>query len=108
MSVTVLADVKLNRNIFALVEKDIDKNLGSMAEDIVKLSQRYAPVETSELVTSHRVDREKSTTTTSYYISANTPYARRRHFENRKNPQTRRYLERAGDQVVKNPQRYFR
>lgn len=29
------------------------------------------------------------------------PYARRRHFENKKNPQTLNYLQRAGDSVMK-------
>lgn len=29
------------------------------------------------------------------------PYARRRHFENRKNPQTLNYLQKAGDSVMK-------
>lgn len=36
------------------------------------------------------------------------PYARRRHFENRKNPQTLRYLEKAGNSVKKeNIKKYY-
>jgi hypothetical protein len=36
-------------------------------------------------------------------------YARRRHFENKKNPQTLQYLYRAGDAVVRgNTDKYFR
>lgn len=35
------------------------------------------------------------------YGDSSVPYARRRHFENRKNPQTLHYLQRAGDSVKK-------
>jgi hypothetical protein len=36
-----------------------------------------------------------------HYGDARVPYARRRHLENKKNPQTKYYLQNAGDRVAK-------
>ena len=94
------------------IERDIkqylDAGLSDMATDTMKLSQKFAPVDTGALRSSHRVQREEASDSITYLVSANTPYATRRHFENRKNPQTLRYLERAVEQTTNNPRRYFR
>lgn len=65
---------------------------------IMRLSQLKAPKLTGDLKQSHRVERMDKLR---YQISANTPYARRRHYENQKNPSTTHYLEDAGDQITK-------
>ena len=79
--------------------------------DVHRLATVYAPVETGHLRASGRVER----ITDGYKVkfggstgSFSVPYAKRRHFENRKNPQTLRYLERAGKQTEKNASKYFK
>ena len=79
--------------------------------DVHRLATIYAPVETGNLRNSGRVER----ITDGYKVkfggssgsSYSVPYARLRHYKNRKNPQTLRYLERAGKQTEKNVRKYF-
>lgn len=79
-----------------------------MANDIHRKAVALAPVETSALRNSGKVEP----VTDGYSIifgSSRVPYARRRHFENKKNPQTLGYLARAGDSVSRGDKtKYFR
>lgn len=92
------------------VEKNLDTGLLRVALDVHRLSSQYAPVDAGNLVSSGRVAKDGK----SYEViyggrggGVNVPYALRRHFENNKNPQTKRYLSRAGDQVSKQINKYF-
>lgn len=82
-----------------------DKAVFSVATDIHRTSQILAPVDTGALKSSHEIARQGQA---KYEISANTPYARRRHYENDLHPGTKRYLERAGQAASRNPDKYFR
>lgn len=82
---------------FESEEKSVNVRLARKAADISRLSKAYAPVLTGELRSSHRVEK----TANGYDVTVNTPYARRRHFENRKNPNTKQYLKRAGDTITR-------
>lgn len=74
----------------------------SMAQVIVNRAKMLAPVLTGALRQSGRVEQSKGKTTAIFGgKSVSVPYARRRHYENRKNPQTLRYLERAGNATAK-------
>lgn len=79
-----------------------------MATDIHRRSAALAPKDTRALVNSGRIEP----VTDGYrviYGSSRVPYARRRHFENKKNPQTLHYLYRAGDSVTRGSKsKYFR
>jgi hypothetical protein len=77
-------------------ERLITVRLAKKAQDIKKLSQLFSPLLTGDLIASHKVDKG---TRGQFKISANTPYATRRHFENNKNPSTRNYLAKAGVQI---------
>lgn len=89
-------------------EADITKGLLKMAVDIRNKAVILAPVDTGALKNSANV----SSITKGFRIqfgSSRVPYARRRHFENKKNPQTLNYLARAGDGVVRgNTSKYFK
>ena len=80
--------------------------------DVHRLATIYAPVETGNLRASGRVERivngYKVKFGGSSGSSYSVPYARLRHYQNRKNPQTLRYLERAGKQTEKNASKYFK
>jgi len=90
------------------IASSLKKGLLEMAVDIDKRAKIIAPVETGALVNSGQV----SPIADGYKISfgsSKVPYARRRHFENRKNPQTKGYLAKAGDGVARGDKsKYFR
>ena len=101
--------VTMNQNWDSIKKADwLDIGLLEMSTDIDRRAKALAPVETSAL----RNSGEVSPITNGYKISfgsSRVPYARRRHFENRKNPQTKGYLAKAGDSVARgNTAKYFR
>ena len=60
-----------------------------------------APVLSGALVKSGRVEKNQSGGISVIFGGGNVRYARRRHEENRKTPQTLHYLKRAGDSTAK-------
>ena len=82
-----------------------------MATDIHRLATQYAPVYQGHLRASGRIEKDGDKLEVVFGGSGNgfsVPYAKRRHFENKKNPQTLRYLERAGKQVSKDKEKYIK
>jgi len=104
MSVKVNMKPNWDKNI----ADGLKKGLAEMSIDIHKRAVILAPIETGALRNSSRVEP----VTNGYRIrfgDSRVPYARRRHFENKKNPQTRGYLAKAGDSVARGDQsKYFR
>lgn len=99
------------KNWQAIHRKEMDIGLVQMATDVHRLAVQIAPVDKGNLEASGRIKKVKDGAEvifggTSGGVSV--PYARRRHYENRKNPQTLRYLERAAKAVAKNDSKYFR
>lgn len=82
-----------------------------MATDILRLATQYAPVDQGHLRASGRIEKGQGSGVKVVFggdgNGFSVPYAKRRHYENKKNPQTLRYLERAGDQVVADKDKYF-
>lgn len=72
-----------------------------MAQVMVNRAKMLAPVDTGALVQSGRVQINPDGSVSAIFGGGDVPYALRRHFENKKNPQTLNYLKRAGDSVVK-------
>lgn len=68
---------------------------------ILQRARLFAPKLTGELRDSGRVERTQGGKVAVSFGGGRVRYARKRHFENRKNPQTLRYLERAGVSVKK-------
>lgn len=73
----------------------------AIAGVIVTRATLLAPKLTGDLRNSGRVEKNPSGGQSATFGDSSVPYARRRHYENRKNPGTLRYLERAGDSVKK-------
>jgi hypothetical protein len=88
--------------------KRMDDVMLSMATDIHRQSLVLAPKDTRALIGSGRINRLAEAEYSVEYGNPQVPYARRRHFENKKNPHTLKYLERAGKNVVTKPDKYFR
>lgn len=73
----------------------------AMADRILDRSMRNAPVLIGELRSDGRVEQLGDSALIVKFGDKRVPYARRRHFENRKNPQSLRYLEKAGNETVR-------
>lgn len=98
-----------NANFAKLIQgTPLKAGLLEMATDIHRRASAFAPVDTGALRNSGRVESVND----GYRVvfgSSRVPYARRRHFENKKNPHTLHYLSRAGDSVARGSKaKYFR
>lgn len=85
-------------------KQKLERSMLRLSSDVVKTSQILNPVDTGELKDSTRYER---TGELQYRVLVDVPYARRRHFENFKNPHTRLYLQRAVEKNSRNLERYF-
>jgi hypothetical protein len=92
--------------------KKLDVGMLEIATDIHRRSAILAPVLSGNLVASGRIKRNGAADYSIIYggnSGFNVPYAKRRHFENRKHPQTIGYLSKAAESVSRgNLSKYFR
>lgn len=72
----------------------------AMANSILNTAMMKAPVLTGALKSDGRIEYRNADIAV-VFGDERVPYARLRHFENRKNPQTKYYLSNAGDQIMK-------
>jgi len=97
-----------NRTWQGKQEKSIEVGLLEMVTDIDTKAKILAPKQTRALVNSGRITKVMGGYAVSFGDDK-VPYARRRHYENNKNPQTIGYLAKAGDGVIRgNISKYFR
>lgn len=78
--------------------RKLDVAVLSLATRVHRDAGRYAPVDTGNLVASGRVQRSGEASYSVIFGGHGLRYAAKRHYQNRKNPHTLRYLERAGDE----------
>lgn len=89
--------------------KRLDGINAEIATDILNRAIMNAPKDSGALVRSGRVKKKANGSYTVAFGDNSVRYAYRRHYENDKNPQTLKYLEKAGDSVQKgNIKKYFR
>ena len=81
--------------------KVLDRASEAMAGVIVSRATILAPKDTGALRDDGRVEKNKGGGYSAVFGDASVPYARRRHFENKKHPSTLGYLQKAGDSVAK-------
>lgn len=87
----------------------LERGLAEMATDIHKRATILAPKQTRALVNSGNIRRTGTAEYTISFGSSKVPYARRRHFENKKNPQTLGYLSKAADGIARSDKsKYFK
>lgn len=101
--------ITLNANWGKVLQpKFLTEGLLEMTTDVHKRATILAPKDSRALVNSGTIDPVTDGFKVTYG-SSRVPYARRRHFENKKNPQTLGYLAKAGDSVVRgDTSKYFR
>lgn len=78
------------------------------ATDIHRSAGLLAPKASRALVNSGIIEKRGEAHYAVIFGGRRVPYARRRHFENRKTPSSLRYLERAGEATARNFQRYVK
>lgn len=89
--------------------KGLEKGLAEMATDIHAKASILAPKETRALVNSGKITRIDAEAYKVSFGSSKVPYARRRHFENKKTPSSLGYLSKAADAVARSDKdKYFR
>lgn len=107
MSRTVVMTIE--KNWSGKVSKGMEAGLVEMVTDIHKKASILAPKDSGALVNSSQIKKTADFEYTISYGSSKVPYARRRHYENKKNPQTLGYLSKAGDSVQRgNKEKYWR
>lgn len=92
-------------NVDKLVDRTMKSGLNLLGTDIKRRAIILAPKDTGALRQSAK--SKVSTLNDTVTVSFNTPYARRRHYENRLHPSTRKYLTNALASI-KNLAKYFR
>lgn len=98
--------VKINSNaaVFLRVQRQNLQNAGrAMANRIESDAEIRAPYLSGDLRSDGRVEESQSGDTLQFKVvfgDSRVPYARRRHYENRKNPHTKYYLENAAKNIV--------
>lgn len=92
---------KSKMDVYAQIQRlNMQKELEAKAEKTLGRARMLAPVLSGDLKMNGRVEKIQNGVSV-VFGDNRIPYARRRHFENRKNPSTINYLERAGDQTKK-------
>ncbi len=104
MSVKINMDRDWDRKLI----KGLRAGMIDMTTDIHKKASILAPKDSRNLVKSGKIEPKGAGFVVSFG-SLKIPYARKRHFENKKNPQTIGYLKKAGDSVMRgDKEKYFR
>lgn len=75
--------------------------INRMGASIKNLATMKAPILTGALRESGRIEHPDDDTVTIVFGSESVPYARRRHYENFKNPHTKYYLQKAGEEITR-------
>lgn len=89
--------------------KGLHAGLAEMALDIQTKATILAPRDTGALKASAKTAKTGTNEYTISFGGSRVQYAKRRHYENRKNPQTLRYLERAAYSVARSDKgKYFK
>ena len=92
---------KSKMNVYAQIQQlNMKKELEAKAEKTLGRARMLAPVLSGDLKMNGRVEKIPNGVSV-VFGDSRIPYARRRHFENSKNPATIHYLERAGNQTKK-------
>lgn len=101
-----------NQSCISRLRTDTLKAMLTAAIDTSNVAKRGAPVDTGALVNSIRVDTTKRNEifvlAGGNNVGKKVPYAKRREYENRKNPQTKFYMRNAFQDLGQNYTKYFK
>lgn len=99
--------VNIDKNWSKPKEKGLDAGVLEMITDAHRRAVIIAPKDTRALANDGKIKKIPDGYSLTFG-SSRVPYARKRHFENKKNPGSIRYLEKAGESVARGSQaKYF-
>lgn len=104
-----ITTIKFVDNSLAVLREEtskINNALAKMGDSILNRAQLYAPIETGALRADGRVAKSENKIVVAFGGFA-VPYARRRHYENNLHPGTKYYLERAGNETVRQGVQFY-
>ncbi|MBP5724224.1 MAG: hypothetical protein J6X18_11725 [Bacteroidales bacterium] len=84
----------------------INNALSKMGDSIKNRAQLYAPYDSGDLHDDARVEKAELSVKVIFGGFA-VPYARRRHYENNLHPETKYYLERAGNETTRQGVQFY-
>lgn len=110
--VKVTIKSRLSTSWLSKTIKNADNIALQMATDVDRFAKVLAPKDKGNLVNSGRIEKLGQA---AYKVAfggssggVSVKYAKRRHYENKKNPHTLKYLERAGKAVAKQKDKYVK
>lgn len=89
------------------LERKLDRAEYLQTATALGRSIALAPVEDGDLIATGRVEKNPDGGRSIIFGNTSVRYARKRHFENKKNPQTLLYLKRGGDSTKKEGARKY-
>lgn len=92
----------------AKTERNLDIGMLDLATVIHRDAGNLAPRDTGALIASGRIRKNGVGNYSIVFGGGSVPYAKRRHYENRKHPGTLNYLKRAGDANSKQIKQYLK
>lgn len=101
LQTTTITYTDYSVDVLKVEKARINNALSKMGTAIKNRAEMYAPVLTGALRADGRVVKDSPDSVTVRFGGFSVPYARRRHYENNLHPETKYYLERAGNQVAK-------
>lgn len=107
MSVKVRIRSNLSTRWTARTAKELDATAIQMATDVHRFATVLAPKDKRNLVNSGKIEKEGEADYKVTFGGGTVPYAKIRHFINKLNPHTLKYLERAGKAVARNKRKYL-
>ena len=106
LQITSVKFVDKSASCIKATTDELNIALNRMGNSVLNLAKMYAPYKTGALLRDGRVNSGNLQTTVAFGGFA-VPYARRRHYENNLHPNTKLYLERAGNEVGKRGVQYY-
>lgn len=106
LQITTIKFVDKSASVINEETERINNALSRMGSSVHNLAKMYAPYASGELLRDGRVNTGNLQTTIAFG-GFKVPYARRRHYENNLHPNTKLYLERAGNEIAKRGVQYY-
>lgn len=110
MGVKMAFKSTLSTGWLSRTDKRMDSIALRMATDVDRFAKVLAPKDSGNLVNSGMIEKLGAAAYKVAFGGSGTPtvkYAKRRHYENKKNPHTLDYLKRAGNAVARNKAKYI-
>lgn len=106
LQITTIKFVDNSAKVINEETANINNALAKMGDSIKNRAQMYAPYKSGDLHDDARVEKAELSVKVIFGGFA-VPYARRRHYENNLHPDTKYYLERAGNETAKQGVQYY-